>query len=185
MDFLDIQFASVNRAKYAGFLGIDFNAINPFKKPVSAYGSYLKDLSARYPFTDFCDTQSEVVAALRVEADGLWQRYSNEVNPDAKRILYEKSAALDAYIKLAVDYMNTVSCPKYAGGDNTGVAGGQGTLTDTVLNSSSVKERVIPVIIPVVDVSRPSPQLIKGVDNNILKYAACGIILLAVVKMIR
>jgi hypothetical protein len=181
MDFLDSTFASVNRAQYAGFLGIDIGQLNPFSRPKSTAQRYMEDLEKRYPFSDFCDRQSELVAQLRVEATNLWSQHASVTDPATKGALYEKSVVIDAYIKKALTYLDKISCPKVIGI----VPGGLGTTTDQVLVSSFVKDRNVPVILDVSVAEEKQPQLIKGMDNQVLKYAACAIIVMAAIKLLR
>lgn len=181
MDFLDQQFASVNRAQYAGFLGLEnlFNKIT--KKPkISAYQTYLAE---KFPFSDNCGDQQELVYELSLEANRLWQQKSVIKNQAELAELEQQSIILADYRSKANKYMDEVSCPvaPFVITQQTIIPAG----SVPVLNSIPVNNTSSTVIYPVPPAQPVKTQLIKGVDNKILGLAAAGVVALAIFKVIK
>lgn len=181
MDFIDQQFASVNRAEYAGFLGLEnlFNKITK-KNTQSGYETYLKE---KFTFSDNCGDQQKLVYELSLEANRLWQQKSMIKNQAAHAELEKQSIILANYRSKAIKYMDKVSCPvaPFVIAQETIIPAG----SDPVLNSIPVNNTVSTLIYPPAPVQPVKKQLIKGVDNKILGLAAGGVVLLAIFKVIK
>lgn len=110
MDFLDVpNFATVDKAVYAGFLGIGNK-----KKAATSASQGSADLQNRFPFSDNCETQKKIVKALQDEsAQTLASRNSSKGSTRVQ--LSGRLDAYDAYIPAAIAHMNNVSCLKPAG----------------------------------------------------------------------
>lgn len=171
MDFLDQTFASVNRAHYSEFLGIDFAKLNPFASKKTVTPSYDQTLLQKYPFSNSCPDHSETVKDLRAEGDRIWTAYLYEPDSNLKQQYLNQAMELKSYLDKAIDHLEKVACPQV----NPIHTAEQMAVNNQQVNS----DKPVPVA-----VSKPQ-QIVPGVDNKILTYAAAGVILLAIVKMIR
>lgn len=179
MDFLDQQFASVNRAQYAGFLGLEKIFSSPAKKAdQSGYKSYLEE---NFPFSDNCGDQQETVYELRVVSNRILEQKSFTKNQEQLALLDQQASIIADYLAKAIKYMDEVSCPvaPVIITDETVIPAG----SDPVLNSIPVNGSG--VIYPPVKPARVKSQVIPGVDNKIVAIAAGGVIILAIFKVIK
>jgi hypothetical protein len=104
MDFLDQKFVSVDRAEYAGFLGLGNK-----KKKASSSSQGAADLGNRFTFSDNCAEQKKIVAALQAESAQLLAS-RNSAKGSTRTELTGRLQAYDAYIPQAIAHMNNVSC---------------------------------------------------------------------------
>ena len=175
MDFLDKTFASPNQAVFAGFLGIDLKSLNLFPKAKKPN----LNLAGRFPYSSDCATHAEMVGNLRMELDRVWNLYLGSTASE-KQMYLNQATEIKNYLDKAVEYMNTTACPGMAGL----------VVSETIIKDSDPDIKTKPAVRPV-ESSMPAQtglgnqQLIAGVDNKIIMYAAMGIIFIAVVKMIR
>lgn len=175
MDFLDQQFASVNRAEYAGFLGLD-NIFNKITEKITPprYETYLKE---KFPFSDNCGDQQEIVYELSLEANRLWQQKSTVKNQAAYAEIEKQGIILANYRAKAIKYMDDVSCPVAATVISyETIIPAAGVPVD---NTASTK------IFPAPAVKKQKSQLINGVDNKILGFVVAGVVVLAIFKVIK
>jgi hypothetical protein len=105
MDFLDQKFATVNRAKYAEFLGIGKK-----DRVVKAQNVAEQNLLDRYPFSSDCETQKKLVQDLLAESAKLLVRRNGAKKGKSRDNMSGWLDVYDAYIPAAIEFMNSVSC---------------------------------------------------------------------------
>lgn len=106
MDFLDQTFASAERSHYVAFLGLGNN-----KQKATAQNTYEADIMNRYPFSNNCLEQKQIVQALEEESrQTLNARNNAKKNSKARNDLTGKLRAFDQYIPAAKAHLNNVAC---------------------------------------------------------------------------
>lgn len=182
MDFRDFQTRETVTSDYAGFLGLERLFGKKNKTSAQTETTYENQLQSRFPFSDMCAVQSELVFNLKEEANRIWSEKSMTRNAARITELENQSVILQAYLDKAKKYMDEVSCPVAP----TIIA--VGTITpgnDTVLESATVNEPEKPVVLTVPAAVHADPQIIKGVDNKILGFAGAAIVVLAIFKIFK
>lgn len=142
MDFLDQKFASVDRAQYAGFLGLGNK-----KKKASSNSQGAADLQNRFAFSDNCETQKKIVAALQQESAVLLAS-RNSAKGNTRAELTGRLQAYDAYIPAAIAHMNNVSCLKPVTDDKAAIL--NATIAAANADSASKKKTIILAVVGVV-----------------------------------
>lgn len=152
MDFLDQNNSVVGgKSNYAELLGLGNK-----KQAANARNSFEADLQNRYPFSDNCDEQKALLAAMYKESAETLHARNSSKKGKGRNELSGKLDAFDYYIPLAADYMNTVSCKVKNQSDtsaniekNLGINTSEGGAAAAILPSTANKSIMKPLLIGV------------------------------------
>mgnify|MGYP003402600098 CR=1 FL=1 len=169
MDFLDQQFASVNRAVYSEFLGIGSK-----NTKITGQNEAEQSILERYPFSSDCETQKELIKNMMTESADILSRRNSAKKGKSRDNMTGWLRAFDAYIPAAVEFMNTVSCAvpaQPAGTVAPATTTAAGVSADPLLNTA-----VVPGSQNTLDTAGNAAQgLLKTPMSKNMKYALIGL----------